>query len=102
MRVNNESDLVARTFIVTRSLVREGMPGRPREQMPRPALREVRQRDSDAWSTEGLLRTRGRRGTRIANTVGRGWALRLERSITGRSASVRSGLLRPAALETEW
>ena len=57
----DESDLVAYTFIVTRSLARDGMPGRPREQTPPPAPREVRQRGSGARSGEGLLRSRGRR-----------------------------------------
>ena len=36
-RARDESDLAARAFIVTRSLARDGMPGRPREQMPPPA-----------------------------------------------------------------
>ena len=91
-RAGDESDLAARAFIVTRSLARDGMPGRPREQMPPPDPREVRQRGSGAWSGEGLLRSRGRRCGSIAkNTAGRGWALRLGRSITGRSASARSG-----------
>jgi hypothetical protein len=101
-RAGDESDLAGYTFIVTRSRARDGMPGRPREQMPPPALREVRQRGSGAWSGEGLLRSRGRRCGSIANTAGRGWALRLGRSITGRSAGAKSGPSRPAALEIEW